>query len=69
MSRPLKSVDVRRYGTVKEVLKAVDKELKELAAIAKDTDFNEPIHSAQFSRNVVYVKAYYEHCERLIRGN
>lgn len=68
MCRPLKSVNVRQFTELKELLKAIDGELAEMQKIAADTDFGDPAHAAQFSRNVIYLKTYFEHCERLIRG-
>lgn len=67
MSRPLKSVNIQRFEDVKSILKAIDCELGILCEIAADTDFSNPEHTAQFSKNITYLKTYYEHCERLIR--
>ena len=67
MCRPLQSVDVRKFKDVKETMKSIDAELGELAEIAAQTDFADAAHAAQFARNVVYLKTYFEHCERLIR--
>jgi hypothetical protein len=69
MCRPLNSVNVRQFSDTKTLMKEMDKQLAELEAIALDTDFSNPAHAAQFSRNVIYLKAFYEHCERLTRGD
>lgn len=68
MCRPLKSVYVRQFKTLKSALKATEAAMAELEAIAAETDFSNPAHAEQFSRNVTYLKTYFEHCERLIRG-
>jgi len=67
MSRPLRSVDISKYKDIKTLLKAIDSELSILCDIAVSTDFNNPEHTAQFSKNITYLKTYYEYCERLIR--
>lgn len=66
MCRALKSVDVRSIKSVKELLKAIDAEYVELAAIAAEMDFSDSAHIEQFSRNVTYLKTYFEHCERIV---
>lgn len=67
MCRPLKSFNVNQLSTVTEVLRAIDQELTDLRSIAAETDFSDPTHAAQFSRNVLYLKTYYERAEALLR--
>ncbi|CAK0780888.1 hypothetical protein CCP4SC76_7630002 [Gammaproteobacteria bacterium] len=67
MCRPIKSVDVRQFATVADVLQAISDQLVELSQIAAETDFENPDHADQFYRNVIFLKTYYERCESLIR--
>lgn len=69
MCRALKSFNVVSLVTVSDVLRAIDIELADLAAIATETDFSDPAQSAQFARNVDYLKTYYERAEVLIRDS
>lgn len=68
MSRPLRNFDVASLRSVPEVLRALDRELADLGAIAAETDFDNPEHAEQFKRNVLFLKTYYERAEALIRG-
>ena len=67
MCRPLRCFDGSVLGSVWEVLRAIDRELAELAEIAGETDFDDPAHAEQFVRNVAFLKTYYERAEVLIR--
>lgn len=65
--RPLKSIEFSTFTEPKEVLKAIENELKELSDICADTDFSDDIQRSLFERNVIYIKGYYERYERLLR--
>lgn len=67
MCRALKSVDARQFKSVNEVLEALETELLDLKGIAKDTDFSVPAQADQFSRNVTFIKSYYDRAEHLLR--
>ena len=68
MCRPLKSYYVEGMGSQKKVLDTLRDQLRDLEAIAADTDFSDAAQSEQFSRNVISVKSYYERLESLIRS-
>ena len=65
--RPLKSVNFAGFDKPADVLRALESELNDLAAICLDTDFMDASQSALFERNVLFIKGYYERYERLIR--
>lgn len=67
MSRALRSFNVAGLKTVPEVLRAIDRELADLSAIAAETDFGDARQAKQFARNVAYLKTYYERAEALTR--
>jgi hypothetical protein len=65
--RPLKSANLSGLLCPKDVLKALDAELAELANIAAETDFTDEAQGIQFKKNVEFIKCYFERYERLIR--
>lgn len=65
--RPLTSVHFGKFGAPAEVLRELQIQLKELMEIAAETDFGNEEESKQFSRNVIYIKGYYEVYEKLLR--
>ena len=65
--RPLKSVNFIGFTFPKEVLKALDAELADLADIASETDLTDEAQGFQFKKNVEFIKCYFERYERLIR--
>lgn len=67
MCRALKSVDVSQFKTIDEALNALEIELLDLKDIATSTDFSVPAQADQFSRNVTFIKSYYDRAEHLLR--
>lgn len=67
--RPLKSVYFAAYQKPAEVLRALESELHELAAICLETDFSDHNQRDLFERNIIFIKGYYERYERLIRDS
>lgn len=65
--RPLKSVNFGAFEKPKDVLRALEIELEDLAKICQDTDFTDESQRSLFERNVIFIKGYYERYERLIR--
>lgn len=65
--RPLKSVNLLGLTCPKDVLKALDTELADLANIASETDLTDEAQGFQFKKNVDFIKCYFERYERLIR--
>jgi hypothetical protein len=68
--KPLKSVNFRSFEVPADVLRALQSELLELMKNAETVDFNNEEDVDQFSRNILFIKGYYERYETLIRtGN
>ena len=65
--RPLKSVYFGAYTRPADVLRDLEAQLKELAEISLDTDFEDDAQIDLFDRNVRFIKGYYERYERLVR--
>jgi hypothetical protein len=65
--RPLKSIDFQKFQTPAQVLRELQDELEELREIAIETNFQNKEEANQFSRNVLYLKMYFEKYERLLR--
>ncbi len=41
--------------------------LRDLENITRDVDFSESTHTSQLKANLVYIKAYYERLDRILR--
>ena len=65
--RALKSVNFNGFTKPADILKSLEAELLDLSDICRDVDFSNPSDVAQFERNVLFIKGYYERFERLIR--
>ena len=66
--RPLKSVNFRKFKSSLEILREIQSEIDDLRNIATETNFNDDLEAKQFSRNVLYLKTYFEYYERLLEN-
>jgi hypothetical protein len=66
MCRPLKSINIKGLNK-EEVFNALKEALIDLEDIALGVDFNESAHILQFKANLVYLRAYYERLDRILR--
>ena len=66
--RPLKSVNFRKFKSSLEILREIQSQIDELKDIATETNFDNDEESRQFSRNVLYLKTYFEQYERLLEN-
>lgn len=66
--RPLKSANIENFKTSVEVLRAIQVELSDLKSIAAETNFQDEIEAKQFSRNVLFLKMYFEHYQRILEN-
>lgn len=66
--RPLKSVNFNKFKTSLEILREIQAQIDELKEIAVHTNFDDEKESDQFSRNVLFLKSYFETYERLLEN-
>lgn len=62
----LPSYDITGIKTSSEALALIDQNLADLRVIAANTDFSVKAQVENFSRNIAFLKQYYEKAESLL---